>query len=86
MSLANYEYFANSYGRAFDELTEIAIRDWPNKTNLSEAIFFLCRHSIELSIKSAILNCSEPALPNITGHNWLELWKRLQEIMATLGL
>jgi hypothetical protein len=87
---AGYEktwgYFANAYGRAFDELVETSLRDWPNRRSMDEAIFYLCRHSIELSIKSAILECAEPALPNISGHNLLDLWARLQNILANFGI
>jgi hypothetical protein len=80
-----WEYFANAYGRAFDELAELILRDWPNRNHMDEAVFFLCRHSIELSIKNSILGCSEPDVPEIAGHNLLNLWNQLQAIMAKHG-
>ncbi|MBB5693737.1 hypothetical protein [Muricoccus pecuniae] len=39
-------------------------------------LFFLCSHSIELSIKSAIRECAEVLgeTPDIAGHSLARLW------------
>ncbi|MCA0035062.1 hypothetical protein [Mesorhizobium sp. B263B2A] len=80
-----WEYFASAYSRIFDKLATEALANWPSSEVAHEVLFYLCRHSLELSLKNAILGCSEPELPDLNGHSLLQLWSRLQALVRDHG-
>lgn len=81
-----WEYFVGSYGGAFDLLAESTLPNWQSG-QLAPPIFFLCRHSIELSIKSAIVEYASSVgqEPNIGGHSLLQLWSELGRQIQAAG-
>jgi hypothetical protein len=52
----SWGYYAHGYSFAFDELAEMALREWPRREYLRLPVFFLGRHSMELAIKEAIVS------------------------------
>jgi hypothetical protein len=78
-----WEYVAYTYSRAFDELARKAFEAGHRGSNLSTPLFFLARHSIELALKSAILEYAETddVAPEIDGHDLVSLWKQLSDFM-----
>src|SRR6266403_5225611 len=73
-----WEYVAYTYSRAFDELARKAFDAGHRGSNLSTPLLFLARHSIELALKSTILEYAETddVAPKIDGHDLVSLWKR----------
>jgi hypothetical protein len=78
-----WEYVAYTYSRAFDELARKAFEAGRRGSNLSTPLFFLARHSIELALKSAILEYAETddVASEIDGHDLVCLWKQLSYFM-----
>jgi hypothetical protein len=81
-----WENFAGAYGMAFDNLTEHALSNWSGG-QLALPLFFLCRHSMELSIKQAIVVYAESAgeSPLIEGHSLAQLWNELLRQIKAAG-
>ncbi len=77
-SRASWESFGMAYAGAFESLYEFAVAK-DEVERLAMPLLFLCRHSIELSIKDALRvyleYAGEPA--NLQGHSLLSLWNRL---------
>src|SRR5438874_8584744 len=82
----SWENFEGAYGMAFDRLAEDALRNWSGG-QFALPLFFLCRHSIELSIKGAIVAYSESAgeAPLIEGHSLAQLWNDLLRQVQAAG-
>jgi hypothetical protein len=78
-----WEYVAYTYSRAFDELARNAFDAGHRGSNLSTPLFFLARHSIELALKSTILEYAETdeTAPKLEGHDLGALWKQLSSYM-----
>lgn len=81
-----WEYFVGAYGRAFDVLAQGELENWSGHSQLTEPLFFLCRHSLELSLKDAIREYSVPPGRIPTGHSLLQLWNELLKLQKEAGL
>jgi hypothetical protein len=81
-----WEYFEGAFGMAFDVITKTALANWSGG-QLALPLFFLCRHSMELSIKGAIVAYAESAgeLPRIEGHGLAQLWNELMRQIQAAG-
>jgi hypothetical protein len=84
---STWEYVAYGYSRAFDELARKAFEMSHRGGNLSTPLFFLARHSIELALKSTILEYadSDETLPRLEGHDLIALWEQLAGYMDRWG-
>lgn len=82
-----WRYFAYGYSRAFEELTNEALRLWPGGDYLRLPLFYLCRHSLELALKTAIKEYSLHTTINadLEGHRIHDLWNRLLQQMVAAG-
>jgi len=82
-----WEYVAYTYSRAFDEMARKAFEAGHRGSNLSTPLFFLARHSIELALKSTILEYAETddVAPKLEGHDLVSLWKQLSDYMERWG-
>jgi len=80
-----WEFFIGRYGEAFQLLADAALRG--SSTGISPPLFFLCRHSMELSIKWAIVEYAQSAdeEPAIAGHGLMQLWRELLRQLAKAG-
>jgi hypothetical protein len=78
---------AYSYSRAFEELARKAFEASYRGGNLSTPLFFLARHSIELALKSTILEYAESddTTPKLEGHDLIALWEQLSAYMDRWG-
>jgi hypothetical protein len=76
-----------TYSLAFDELARKAYEPGHRVSNLSIPLFFLARHSIELALKSAILEYAETdeTIPKTDGHDLVVLWNELSGCMERWG-
>jgi hypothetical protein len=83
-----WEYFCGVYHEAFDVLARKALEDWPKRSGLSTPLFYLARHSIELSLKDTILEyASTDAVPaKIDGHGLMQLWNQLLGYLERWGV
>jgi hypothetical protein len=65
-----WEYVSYSYSRAFEALARKAFEEGARGGNLGNPLLFLARHSIELELKSAIVEYSETeeTTPELAGH------------------
>jgi hypothetical protein len=81
-----WENFGDAYGEAFDMLAKAGMADGGSR-RLALLLFFLCRHTIELDIKNAIIVYSASAgeSPNIKGHGLAQLWNELMRQMRSAG-
>jgi hypothetical protein len=81
-----WEYFVGAYGMAFDRLAEIALENWEGG-QMTQPLFFLARHSMELSLKDAIVAYANAAgrTPTIEGHSLLRLWNELRKELRDAG-
>jgi hypothetical protein len=80
------EYYTGAYGLAFDKLAAQELEGWAGRSQLAEPLFFLCRHSIELSIKAAIREYSEPQRRIAEGHSLIQLWRELITLIDNADL
>jgi hypothetical protein len=82
-----WEYVAYSYSRAFQELARKEYEASYRGSNLSIPLFFLARHSIELALKSTILEYADTdeTAPKLEGHDLLALWEQLSASMDRWG-
>jgi hypothetical protein len=82
-----WEYVAYSYSRAFEELARKVFDSGHRGDNLSTPLFFLARHSIELALKSTVLEYAETddAIPKLDGHDLATLWDQLSAYMERWG-
>ncbi len=82
-----WEYVAFTYSLAFDELARKAYEPGHRVNHLSIPLFFLARHSVELELKSAIIEYAgtDETLPKIDGHDLVSLWNQLSAYMARWG-
>lgn len=76
-----WRFFAYSYGQAFEVLWDAA-RERSNYV-LIPPLLFVCRQSIELSIKNSVSVLSDDGAPH--GHNLTSLWSRLCREMEKIG-
>jgi hypothetical protein len=81
-----WEYFVGAYGMAFDRLAKEELERWTGQSQLAEPLFFLCRHSIELSLKDTVREYSDPPGRIAEGHNLLQLWRDLVGLVNAAGL
>jgi hypothetical protein len=81
-----WENFSGAYGTAFNKLTKDALSNWSGG-QLALPLFFLCRHSMELSIKQAIVVYAQSAgeAPLIEGHSLAQLWNELLRQIKAAG-
>lgn len=75
----SWHFFAYSYSRAFDTLWDAA-RARPSAA-LDYPLLFVCRHSIELWLKSAL--SSVPHGKPTVGHGLRSLWSKLMEALTS---
>jgi len=82
-----WEYVAYSYNRAFEELARKAFEMRHRGGNLSSPLFFLVRHSVELALKSTILEYAESdeVSPKLDSHDLVSLWEQLERYMERSG-
>ena len=82
-----WEYVSFTYSLAFDELARKAYEPGHRVSNLSIPLFFLARHSIELALKTAILEYAETdgTTPKSDGHDLVVLWNELSGCMERWG-
>jgi hypothetical protein len=82
-----WEYVAFTYSLAFDELARKAYEPRHHVGNLSIPLFFLARHSIELALKSTILEYAgtDDIIPKTDGHDLVFLWGQLSGCMERWG-
>jgi hypothetical protein len=69
---STWEFVAYSYQRAFEELARKVFEEGRHRiSNLSFPLFFLARHSIELSLKATIdeYSLTDPDEPGLAGHH-----------------
>lgn len=81
-----WENFSGAYGEAFDLLSGKLLAEW-HGSRLALPLFFLCRHSIELSIKRAIIEYAGYAgeTPDLQGHSLARLWNELMRQVEAAG-
>ncbi|WP_413710957.1 hypothetical protein [Rhizobium sp. Rhizsp82] len=83
-----WEYYAFAYENAFEALAQHYCRVYPKQQYLLIPLVQLARHSIELSLKSAIDECtyflSKPRTQS--SHNLLHLYDSLNQILLELGM
>lgn len=80
------EYYAYAYMVGFDRLAVEAIKLFPRSSYLCIPVFYLCRHSVELSMKAAITEVERYATSfPPEGHNLSNLWRRLLEGIRGAG-
>jgi hypothetical protein len=87
--VSTWEYVSYSYGRAFNELARKVFEEGRREGgNLWMPLFFLARHSIELDLKSTIVEYANTDYlkPDLTGHNLLRLWDQLAGYMGRWGV
>lgn len=74
-----WDFYSYSYDRAFTELAKLAERDLRMADQLAAPLFFLGRHSMELTIKATILEFAhtDKKPPELVGHGLLPLWSQL---------
>lgn len=82
-----WEYVSYSYARAFEELARKAFEMSHRGGNLSSPLFFLARHSVELALKSTLLEYAESdqTPPKLDGHDLVALWDQLEGYMGRWG-
>jgi hypothetical protein len=85
---STWQYVSYSYSRAFEALARKAFDEGARGGNLGNPLLFLARHSIELELKSAIVEYSETddTSPELAGHNLVALWKHLCGYMERWGV
>lgn len=83
-----WAYVSYTHSRAFEALARNAFEDGIRGGNLGNPLFFLARHSIELELKSAIVEYTETdaILPDLAGHNLVILWDQLCGYMERWGV
>ena len=74
----SWDFFAYSYCRAFDVLWDAEYSRWSGVLNYP--LLFVCRHSIELWLKTALSSVSQ-AEPDVR-HGLADLWSRLMDAWA----
>jgi hypothetical protein len=86
---STWEFVAYSYERAFEELARKVFEEGSHRvSNLSNPLFFLARHSVELAIKSTIDEYArtDEKEPDLAGHHLLDLWDQLAGYMDRWGV
>ncbi len=81
-----WEFFGSAYSKGFDLLAEAAAGP-EGHYHLRVPLFYLARHSIELSIKAAILEYAAKLEeePRIAGHSLARLWAEFLRLMEVAG-
>ncbi len=79
MGESTWGYFAYGFSAGFEQLAMQAWKEWPRREYLRLPVLYLCRHSIELSIKAAIEDCAgyTGKRYEVEGHNLHSLWNEL---------
>src|SRR5277367_1499914 len=74
------EYYGFAYEQAFNTLAERSLDRWHSGGFLTLPLFYLARHSIELSLKRAIAGFAEYTRedPPDCGHSLMRLWNELK--------
>jgi hypothetical protein len=82
-----WSYFAYGYSEAFGVLANEVIRAFPNRDYLMMPLLLLARHSVELSLKSAIRFYSQKLYEACSsdGHSLIQLWGELQRLLVVAG-
>jgi hypothetical protein len=81
-----WENFAGAYHHAFEIVVQAAMtKDAQGRLKLP--LLFLCRHTLELDIKNAIIIYSQSANvpPDIKGHSLTRLWNELMTQIQLAG-
>ncbi|HKA77108.1 MAG TPA: hypothetical protein VKD19_08385 [Pseudolabrys sp.] len=81
-------FYAYGYERAFDIIATVFKQKWRNGDYLQFPLFYLARHSIELSLKNAIEDfASYTGDPSADlGHNLSRLWIELNRQFRLAGM
>ena len=81
-----WENFAGAYHDAFEIMVEAAMTN-DARGRLTLPLLYLCRHTLELDIKNAIIIYSQSAgvPPDIQGHSLLRLWNELMRQIELAG-
>jgi len=81
-------YYGLSYAAAFEELAETFLQNRGRREYLKIPLFYLCRHSVELSIRSAMKDLHEAGFSceEMSGHNLLALWEKFQSALKNTNL
>lgn len=76
------------YNRAFEALAKKALEGRKGGDPFSYPLFYLARHSIELSLKATILEYAETdeKKPSLDGHGLLHLWNELGGYLERWGV
>lgn len=81
-----WENFGGAYHEAFEIIAEAALAK-NSQGRLTLPLLYLCRHTLELEIKNAIIVYSESAnvAPDIKGHSLSRLWNELMRQIKLAG-
>lgn len=87
MGEPTWSYYAYGFSAGFEQLAALAWKEWPRREYLRIPVLYLCRHSMELSLKAAIDECSRHTFAGsiLEGHNLHVLWKELLKQIARGG-
>jgi hypothetical protein len=83
-----WDFYAFAYEHGFRMLAEKALERWRGGGFVQLPMFYLARHSIELSLKRVIFEFSEytgEASPEC-GHNLLKLWDEMRRQFSLGGM
>lgn len=81
-----WENLCGAYGDAFNLLSQRLLAE-RGYERVVVPLFYLCRHSVELSIKHAVIEYAE-ALgepPDVAGHSLASLWNELARLTQAAG-
>jgi hypothetical protein len=78
---------AYAYGRAFEELAESALMQWPKKDFIIQPMVYLARHSMDVHLKKTIKDYQghpDDRTP-IDHHSLMKLWNLLTKSLSDAG-
>jgi hypothetical protein len=81
-----WENFAGAYHDAFEIMVDAAMTK-DARGRLTLPLLYMCRHTLELDIKNAIIVYSESAAvpPDVKGHSLARLWNELMRQIELAG-
>jgi hypothetical protein len=82
-----WDFFAYGYEHAFNELAEATLNRWPHGDYMRMPLFYLCRHSIELHLKTGIKEYAETMGEpySLDGHSLTGLWNQFKNLTKKSG-
>lgn len=80
-------FMAYAYGKAFDELAEPALAEWPKRDFITQPMVYLARHSMELHLKKTIKDYQDHLGDRTVTdhHSLLKLWNLMTKLIADAG-